>query len=70
MENDLDEGDGASVGVLVVLELLSEPLDVECRIEGESKDSRAFGSSSLVYLPIEGLCVTCITKVVSFRPLG
>jgi hypothetical protein len=29
-------------------------LDFECRMDGTRSDSRAFGSSSLVYLPMDG----------------
>lgn len=40
--------------VLVSLDLRLD-LDTDLRIEGVSNDSRAFGSSSFVYRPIEGL---------------
>lgn len=53
----VDDEDVASVAVL------SEPvrlaLDEDLRMDGVSSDSRAFGSSSLVYLPMEGRWMTC-----------
>jgi len=38
--------------------------DKDLRKVGVSKDSRAFGSSSLVYLPIEGLWITWCFPIV------
>lgn len=49
-------GSGFSVMVLVVLRRLA--FDVECRIDGVSKDSLALGSSSRVNLPIDGRWMT------------
>jgi hypothetical protein len=55
------ETDVAVVATLVLL-LEAERLVIEGddRIEGVSKDSRALGSSSFVYLPIDGRWMTCV----------
>jgi hypothetical protein len=59
----VDDDVDALATVLVVsvemLEIEILDLDAECRIEGVRSDSRAFGSSSFVYRPIEGRCTTC-----------
>ena len=44
--------------VVSVEEDLRLDLEADLRIEGVRSDSRAFGSSSLVYLPIEGRWMT------------
>ena len=59
--NDDDEvglGDESVAGVLGVSFVLRLERDVELRIDGVSKDSRAFGSCSCTGRPIEGLCTT------------
>jgi len=52
----VEEDEGANVVILGVPVRLAFERDF--RIVGVSKDSRAFGSSSLVYLPIDGLWTT------------
>jgi len=49
---DVDEVVVGTLSVLSVTEILD--LDGERRMLGMSRDSRAFGSSNLVYLPMEG----------------
>ena len=50
------EGVAGILGVLVVVVRLD--LEGDLRIEGVRRDSWAFGSSNLVYLPIEGRWMT------------
>lgn len=53
---EVDDGVGGTLNVLSVAERLD--FDAVRRILGVSKDSRAFGSSNLVYLPMEGRWMT------------
>jgi hypothetical protein len=50
--------DDVDVAAVLVLSAERLDLDAECRIEGVRSDSRALGSSSFVYRPIEGRCIT------------
>jgi hypothetical protein len=59
----VDDDDVASVAVLCEPNRLV--LDGDLRIDGVRSDSRAFGSSSLVYLPIEGLWMTLYVHAMS-----
>lgn len=54
--DSVDDDDGAKVEALVEPERLD--FDEDLRIEGVRRDSRAFGSSSLVYLPMDGRWTT------------
>lgn len=47
------DGDVAAVEALLRL-----AFEADLRIEGVSRDSRALGSSRVVYLPMDGLCIT------------
>jgi len=47
--------DDVDVAKVVVLDSIRLGLEKVCRSVGVSNDSRAFGSSNLVYFPIEGL---------------
>jgi len=49
-----------SAVVNVVLVSLELKLVFDAVNEGVSRDSLAFGSSSLVYRPIDGLLITCV----------
>jgi hypothetical protein len=59
--------------VVVVVAVVVVPVSLDLRlvfdalfrIEGISNDSLAFGSSNFVYLPIEGLLITCSTTTIS-----
>jgi len=56
LTESVDDDDGAKVEVLGEPERLDFVGDL--RIEGVRRDSRAFGSSSLVYLPMDGRWTT------------